>query len=132
MNHSKQQEALQSLIEEPVKLKTKDIVLLNFDAIIHARTRKITWNKIAESLGLQRTTLINAVRCLLQSNMKQEDGLCFSKEVDRNEKSIASNMSDATAELSLKEKPQLKDQLLSNESTGLKTLGRAKRENFNL
>jgi len=132
MSHSKQQKTLQGLIEKPIQLKTKDIVLLNIGAIIQARERKITWNKIAESLGLQRTTLINAFTCLLKSNVKKENNIQLSTKVEHEECLFSSpKESDAIEKTSLEENPQLQSRQISSK-VGLKALGRAKLEKFNL
>lgn len=41
-----------------------DLIARHYDAIIDARRRKITWDKIALTLNISRSTLINAVKTL--------------------------------------------------------------------
>ena len=111
---------LELLIKSPRKQRCIDIVILNLDNILTARENKITWDEISDSLNIHRSTLINAVKKILLERDKTEKKSSF---ISNNKKQ----------DLLIKNTREVvKENTDKKNNAGIKMIGRANLNNFNL
>lgn len=112
------------------KNKQIDLIDRHYDAIIDARQRKITWDNIAATLNVSRSTLINAIKAIKVRRADKSSNSFISLPLHR--------PIDAPPFIGASDRQPIKT---SNESfinqgnesdSGLKVLGRAQIQNFNI
>ena len=114
---------LELLIKSPRKQRCIDIVILNLDNILTARENKITWDEISDSLNIHRSTLINAVKKILLERDKTEKKSSFISGISNNKKQ----------DLLIKNTREVvKENTDKKNNAGIKMIGRANLNNFNL
>ena len=93
-----------------------DTVAAKLDEIMVARSRKITWDAIAEAMGMHRCTLINAVKTLQNRANRTQAGL---------------RHTPCKPEVLIQPAAEGKTITATPVSADIKMVGRARRENFN-
>jgi len=130
---------LKLLIDQPVRQRCIDRVADNLSDILIARERKITWQKIADSLEIERCTLINAVRFLREQksstatqNKMSAVNLTRSEPPMPHKNMEIPDQSEKPAQSQVTNK--IKDQPINNNSpnVGIRALGRTRIDKFNL
>lgn len=112
------------------KNKQIDLIDRHYEAIIYARQRKITWDDIAATLNVSRSTLINAIKAIKNRRSNKSSNSFVSLPLHR---SIAdAPLIDVNDRQSIKKTN--KSIVIQNHdsSSGLKVLGRAQIHNFNI
>jgi hypothetical protein len=116
-----------------------DQVTENLASILQARCRKITWNVIAESLGMNRGTLINAVKVLTEQPSRVERITATQKQSIIADSTVSLLSRHYSSDMPSDSSPGQKlgalintDQSARTTHTGITILGRTKIENFNL
>ncbi len=112
------------------KNKQIDLIDRHYEAIIDARQRKITWDNIAATMNISRSTLINAIKAIKIRRSNKSSNSFVSPPLRR---SI-----DSSTLIGVSDRQPIKK---SNESivnqnhesgSGLKVLGRAQLHHFNI
>ncbi|MGZ5789898.1 MAG: hypothetical protein ACXWJF_10650 [Burkholderiaceae bacterium] len=109
------------LADGVVRQRCIDRVANNLDAILAARARKITWNAIAAALEMPRCTLINAVNTLKSRNNRTQMKPNIPK----------SSYTSTSVEPVWQPIEKAPSKACVNGNDSIKTVGRARRENFN-
>ncbi len=117
---------LKALLNLPRRSRCIDRIADNLDDILTARDQKITWQAIANSLDMERCTLINGVRTLLATQSIQ-----CNKKIQSNASSPASKQQTLTIQaVSMTTTKETEHNKSKN--TGIRTLGRTHIKQFNL
>ncbi|WP_174483925.1 hypothetical protein [methanotrophic endosymbiont of Bathymodiolus puteoserpentis (Logatchev)] len=123
---------LKSLIAQPKRLSCIDQVSLNLEDILAAREKKVTWQAIADTLDLQRPTLINAVKTLTTKShqtLASHENHGYSQNTQKTYSPAPNTkQSNNTQNTSIREPTKPQQRTLN----GIKTIGRSKLEDFNL
>jgi hypothetical protein len=107
-----------------------DLVARHYDAIIDARKRKITWDKIASTLNISRSTLINAVKALKIRRANSIVPSFVSTPIRRPVEDSSVNEGRHRQPIIPQNKTFIKQS--TEPDSGLKVLGRAQIHNFNI
>ena len=128
---SQESSNLKSLIAQPQRLSCIDKVSLHLNDILVAREKKIVWQVIADTLDLQRSTLINAVKILTTTSHQTPasyENYGYSQNTQKTYFSAPNTKQSNTKNTSIREPIKPQQRTLS----GIKTIGRSKLEDFNL
>ncbi|MCF7971147.1 MAG: hypothetical protein K9L22_08305 [Methylococcaceae bacterium] len=129
---SQESSNLKSLIAQPQRLSCIDKVSLHLNDILSAREKKVTWQVIADTLNLQRPTLINAVKTLTTKNQKTTVESVTSNQ-SQSPKQTVHSINNTNQRNNLHEQTtNYRSDLSSAAFSGIKAIGRSKLEDFNL